>query len=125
MSALADELLADLDGLSEGGDYSDEEPPAGAGLSNGAAATGTVDVDMSDDEGAAEGEEAAAQGGLVLTGGVKPAEELDAEDVQQMELGAIEDVTSVAKLESGKRMTETLRVGHSALCVILVCSLAA
>lgn len=114
MSALADELLADLDGLSEGGDYSDDEPQAGAGPSNGAAANGTVDVDMSDDE----GEEATPPGGLVIVGGIQPAEELDAEDVQQMELGAITDVTSVAKLENSKRMTETLRVRHYALFTI-------
>jgi U4/U6 small nuclear ribonucleoprotein PRP31 len=46
---------------------------------------------------------------LVLEGGVKPADELDAEDVQQMELGALEDVSKIAKLEGSKRMTEILR----------------
>jgi U4/U6 small nuclear ribonucleoprotein PRP31 len=104
MSALADELLADLDGLSEGGDYSDtEDPPAGA------AAPVAADVDMSDDEGAG-GSEGTREAALVLVGGVRPAEELDAEDVQQMELGTIADVATVAKLEGSKRMADILKV---------------
>jgi U4/U6 small nuclear ribonucleoprotein PRP31 len=107
MSALADELLADLDGLSEGGDYSDtEDPPAGA------AASVAADVDMSDDEGAG-GSEGAGEAALVLVGGVRPAEELDAEDVQQMELGTIADVATVAKLEGSKRMSDILKVCYA------------
>lgn len=48
-------------------------------------------------------------GGLVLDGGVKPADELDLEDVQRMELGAIEDVTKIAKLYGSKRMNDILK----------------
>jgi hypothetical protein len=47
---------------------------------------------------------------LILEGGVKPAEELDAEEVQRMELGTVDDVRKVARLEGSRRMTEILSV---------------
>ncbi|KDQ29159.1 hypothetical protein PLEOSDRAFT_1055122 [Pleurotus ostreatus PC15] len=57
-----------------------------------------------------DGEQAQTEvGGLVLDGGVKPADELDAEDVQQMELGDIEDVSAIAKLEGSKRMNDIIK----------------
>lgn len=68
---------------------------------------------MSDGEGGdmdAEDESTEMKGGLVLEGGVKPADELDAEDVQKMELGGVEDVRKVAKLEGSKRMTDIIKV---------------
>ncbi|EIM88125.1 Nop domain-containing protein [Stereum hirsutum FP-91666 SS1] len=123
MSA-ADDFLADLDGLS---DNDDEDQPVEEGAledlatqptgSNGnnplkRKASGS-DAEMSDaDDGEAPDEEAegkARGGGLVLDGGVKPAEELDAEDVQLMELGRVEDVKEVAKLEGSKRMNDILK----------------
>ena len=115
MSGLADELLADLEGFSdEGQGFSDEEP--GPSESNGAAQAGTKrkavegpDEDMSDEEGG-EGEQ---QAGLVLEGGMRPAEELDADDVQQMELGGVEDVSKIAKLYGSKRMNDILKVRQS------------
>lgn len=119
MSGLADELLADLEDLSDGGEYSGDENAneTGAGQSNGAgpfskpAAAGAEDVAMSDEEEGEEGEAANVPvGGLVGEGGVKPAEELDAEDVQQMELGDVDDVGSIAKLYGSKRMGEILKV---------------
>ncbi|KAF4619877.1 hypothetical protein D9613_005501 [Agrocybe pediades] len=126
MSGLADELLADLEGLSGGEEQEEEEQPqeqpqAGPSTSNGKRkAEGDLDVDMSDDEDAAEGDEdeqaakgadgkAIEIGGLVLEGGIKPADELDAEDVQRMELGNIEDVSKIAKLEGSKRMNDILK----------------
>ena len=76
---------------------------------------------MSGDE---EGEEQSHQavGGLVLEGGIRPAEELDAEEVQRMELGQVEDVRKVAKLYGSKRMNDILRVGcsFSRVFVILI-----
>jgi hypothetical protein len=54
--------------------------------------------------------------GLVLEGGVKPAEELHAEDVQQMELGDVDDVSKIAKLVGSKRMAEVLKVGRMSVC---------
>ncbi|KAJ7507579.1 hypothetical protein B0H11DRAFT_2153235 [Mycena galericulata] len=116
MSGLADELLADLDGLSDdGGEYAEEqENPSESvastsnGLKRKAENTGS-DEEMTDEEGG-EGEDAQQEiGGLVLPGGIKPADELDAEDVQQMELSGIEDVSKVAKLDGSKRMTDILQ----------------
>ncbi|EGO01853.1 hypothetical protein SERLA73DRAFT_177395 [Serpula lacrymans var. lacrymans S7.3] len=120
MSGLADELLADLDGLSDNGeDFEETEnspaPPTStpAPPSNGLKRKASDEAEMSEDEGEGEGEgEAnaeAEQGGLVLEGGVKPADELDVEDVQQMDLGSIEDVGSIAKLDGSKRMGDTLK----------------
>jgi hypothetical protein len=118
MSALADELLADLEGLSEGEDeYKEEEQDAQAeaGPSNGLKRKAPVEED--EDEVMSEGGEEAggednkkAIGSLVLEGGIKPAEELDAEEVQRMELGAVEDVRKVAKLYGSKRMNDILKV---------------
>lgn len=130
MSA-ADDFLADLDGLS---DNDDEDQPVEEGVLEDLATQPTgsngnnplkrkasdSDAEMSDaDDGEAPDEEAegkARGGGLVLDGGVKPAEELDAEDVQLMELGRVEDVKEVAKLEGSKRMNDILKV---CLCYLL------
>ena len=118
MSALADELLADLEGLSEGEeDYPEEAPTdqAEAGPSNGLKRKAPADEDedevMSEGEGEEGGEDSKkAVGSLVLEGGIKPAEELDAEEVQRMELGGVEDVRKVAKLYGSKRMNDILKV---------------
>lgn len=117
MSGLADELLADLDGLSDGGDDYEEEPapPQTVALGPSSAAgvkrkSGPDDEEMSEDESEEDDGEGQEIGGLVLEGGVRPAEELDAEDVQQMELGGIEDVGKIAKLEGSKRMADILKV---------------
>ena len=121
MSGLADELLADLEGLSDGEEeYEDQnqQPAEGEAGPSTSAARGTKrkadgdadeDDDMSDQEGAGD-EEQKAIGGLVLEGGIRPAEELDAEEVQRMELGGIEDVRKIAKLEGSKRMNDILKV---------------
>jgi len=132
MSGLADELLADLEGFSddEGEGFEEEEP--GPSTSNGAVPVGTKrkategpDEDMSDEEEGGEDEEGEQQTGLVLEGGMRPADELDADDVQQMELGGVEDVSKIAKLYGSKRMNDilkvrqllqTLRVSHTKSC---------
>ncbi|KAH8113309.1 Nop domain-containing protein [Phellopilus nigrolimitatus] len=116
MSGLADELLADLDDLDDAGEeYIEKEtldshPPAGVKRKAGQ----DEDIEMSDSEdegdaGDADGQEEAAGGGLVLEGGMKPAAELDAEEVQRMELGKVEDVSKIAKLEGSKRMVDILK----------------
>jgi hypothetical protein len=112
MSALADELMADLDGLSDAADdYNDEEleiPQSSSGLKR--KATSAPDDVMSDDgQGEADGE-TEGTAGMVLEGGVKPAEELDVEEVQRMELSAVDDVRKIARLEGSRRMTEILSV---------------
>jgi len=115
MSGLADELLADIDGLSDGGDeeFDEATPVAHSTINstNGLKRKATEDADMSEGEGEPEEEEADADdaAGLVLEGGMKPADELDAEDVQRMDLGGIEDVGSIAKLEGSKRMSDILK----------------
>lgn len=119
MSGLADDLLADLDDLDDTGEeeYKDEEafasqPSAGVKRK----ADPNEDLEMSDEEdegmqdGDADEQGEASGGGLVLEGGVKPAAELDAEDVRRMELGGIEDVRKIAKLEGTKRMVDILKV---------------
>ena len=111
MSALADELMADLDGLSDAGDdYNDDEPEQG-GLSNELKRKATADDGAMSEDGEEEnGGEAEGTAGMVLEGGVKPAEELDAEEVQRMELGGVDDVRTVARLEGSRRMAEILGV---------------
>lgn len=105
-----DDDLLDLEGLSDDGGEPEQNdtsmPPPPAPLKRKADAM-EDDDELSDLEDEPEDEEA---GGLVLEGGVKPAEELDAEDVQRMELGTVEDVSKVAKLHGSKRMTEILKV---------------
>lgn len=127
MSSLADELLADLDGLSgDENEYENEEeqqqPEASTSTSAGVKrkASGSDDeMSEGEDEDGVEGEgDQKAVGSLVLEGGVKPAEELDAEEVQRMELGKVEDVRKVAKLEGSKRMNDILKV-RTARSIIL------
>ncbi|KAJ6516062.1 hypothetical protein C8R45DRAFT_889381 [Mycena sanguinolenta] len=115
MSGLADELLADLDGLSDGDEYPEDTqndaeaaPSTSSGLKRKAENAGS-DEEMTDEEGG-EGEDGRQEiGGLVLPGGVKPADELDVEDVQQMELSGVEDVSKIAKLDGSKRMADILQ----------------
>src|SRR6266540_3009452 len=97
MSGLADELLADL----ESEELSRKRKADDDGSEDDGDARGEED---NEDEEHPDGQEnkGVEIGSLVLEGGVKPADELDAEDVQRMELGAIEDVTKVAKLEGSK-----------------------
>ncbi|KAF8743861.1 hypothetical protein AX14_000258 [Amanita brunnescens Koide BX004] len=105
MAGLDDDLL-DLEGLSDGGGASDQDvsmPPPPVPLKRKA------DAMESDEESDLDNESENEGVGLVLEGGVKPAEELDAEDVQQMELGTVEDVSKVAKLYGSKRMSEILK----------------
>ncbi|KZP24517.1 Nop domain-containing protein [Athelia psychrophila] len=115
MSGLADELLADLDGLSDDEEeYPQEEPAQSTSTApaNGVKRKAGDDVDEEitdeEDEGA-EGEGEGEVSGLVLEGGIKPADELSAEDVQQMELGGVEDVKKIAKLDGSKRMLDILK----------------
>lgn len=107
MSDLANDLLADLDDLSDG-EGEEEQIEAEPLPAVGAKRKATEDADMSDEEEANDAQQ--EQTGLILEGGVKPADELDAEDVQQMELGDVEDVRKVAKLQGSKRMADILNV---------------
>lgn len=123
MSSLADELLADLDDISGEEENDEEQPEAGASTSAGVKRKASAsDDEMSEGEDGEDGDGAAddkAVGSLVLEGGIRPAEELDAEEVQRMELGAVEDVRKVAKLEGSKRMNDILKAG--AICLLSPC----
>jgi len=121
MSGLADELLADLDGLSDNEEYQDqtEESAPHNDLKRKAP---LHDLMSEDEEGNSEDGNDVGDtevGALVLEGGMKPAEELDAEEVQRMELGAIADVGKVAKLDGSKRMNDILKVGVSLSFLLL------
>ena len=135
--SLADALLADLDGLSDDGGSDNEvvapvaeassssstfkhpaDSPFGsmgppplptklvAGQKRLAEALDGGGMDDEDDEMDGEGVKA----GFVPEGGVRPAEELDAEDVENTDLTSVEDVNKVSKLISGKRLREVIEV---------------
>ncbi|GAA5864607.1 hypothetical protein JCM8547_005597 [Rhodosporidiobolus lusitaniae] len=129
MASLADELLNDLDDLDGADDDLDDEldqamgdaqlssGPSGS-HSNGAATAGDgdsggVEGGDDDDDDNEQGDTAMqselAEGEVhVPEGGVKPAEELDAEAVEQMDLGAVKEVGKVAKLYGGRPLREVL-----------------
>ncbi|KAH7100675.1 Nop domain-containing protein [Auriculariales sp. MPI-PUGE-AT-0066] len=108
MSGLADELLADLDDLDDlNEDIEDEQPqqPAQVRKRKREGEGGGEDDEEEEDD----GEEQDQGTGLVLEGGVRPADEFDAEDVERMDLGAVENVRNVAKLEGSKRMADIIK----------------
>lgn len=124
MSGLEDELFADLEGLSEGED--DQEERAESTQASSSAQAGTkrkaADADMDEDEEDDDDENMDTEegrskrkevGSLVLQGGVKPAEELDAAEVEEVDLGSVEDVSKIARLDGSKRMTDVLKVHYA------------
>jgi U4/U6 small nuclear ribonucleoprotein PRP31 len=48
--------------------------------------------------------------GYVPEGGVRPADELDADEVNKVDLSDVTDVGTVAKLHTGKRLKEVIEV---------------
>lgn len=146
--SLADELLNDLDGLSDdetpeqaeasasgsgpgsmgppalpingkrkaednANDDDEEDDELDNALSGNNAASGSGTGDNGVDTGAtmADGTSAA---GYVGAGGTRPAEELDREDVEGMDLKDVQDVEAVVKLHKSKKLLDTLQVIHSA-----------
>ncbi|KAI5894033.1 Nop domain-containing protein [Schizophyllum commune H4-8] len=115
MSGLADDLLNDLEGLSDDEQHEEEQEMQTEEASGSSkdlkrkADDAGLDADMSDEEGGEGQEESQEDPGFVPTGGVRPAEEFDAEDVQAMELLGVADVTKIAKLEGSKRMNDILK----------------
>lgn len=129
--SLADELLLDLDGDSDGAlsDHEQTAPPqagpssfkpsgSGGGLmlppptlpSKRKALEDSLDGSgIGDNDGDADMEGA---DGLVEVpeGGVRPTEELDKDAVEQMALGEVDDVKKVARLLGSKKLEDTLRV---------------
>lgn len=128
MSGFAEELAADLADLDdEEYEYEEEAtvaspsgaanwPPNGA-TKRSQGAEGDEEMSDADAEVTAGTNALDAMG--VLTGGVRPAEQLDAEAVERMELGTVEDVSKVAKLYGSKRMREIVNVrrGQGQICI--------
>jgi len=119
MSGFAEELAADLADLDdEEYEYEEEETVAGASSAANGAPSGATkrsqgpegDEDMSDADADVTAESNALDAMGVMAGGVRPAEQLDAEVVERMELGTVGDVSKVAKLYGSKRMREIVNV---------------
>jgi U4/U6 small nuclear ribonucleoprotein PRP31 len=111
--SLADTLLADFDGLS---DDEAPEPQASTSASTVPAKRSLAD-DLGDDldgDGDLKMEDGSSALGFVPEGGVRPAEELDADEVEATDLAAVADVSKVAKLMTGSKLKEVLEVSLSA-----------
>ncbi|PVF99729.1 Nop domain-containing protein [Serendipita vermifera] len=109
MSGVADELLAELAELDEEEQEYDENDQGAAEHANGAEKDADGDEDMSDlEEENTEGPNALDDKG-VMPGGIQPAEQLDLEALQRMDLGNFKDVSKVAKLYGSKRMNDIVR----------------
>lgn len=131
MADLADELLRDLEGDDDDvGNYSDEEVNAGSPAGpdgaetmssttklhkrkaedDGGDGTNGMEEDGSDDDEDLNGHVKQEEVEMAIPeGGVRPAEELDAEDVAQMQLRNVKDVKSVARLSGTKTFKEVLQ----------------
>lgn len=118
MSGLAEELAADLADLDdEEYEYEEEATvasPSGAHWPPNGATKRSQGAEGDEEMSDADAEVTAGTNALdamgVLTGGVRPAEQLDAEAVERMELGTVEDVSKVAKLYGSKRMRDIVNV---------------
>ncbi|WOO81316.1 U4/U6 small nuclear ribonucleoprotein Prp31 [Vanrija pseudolonga] len=125
--SLADSLLADLDGLSD--DEPEVQAPAassskGPGLmlpppppirgapSGGSSLKRSLADDLEDEDEEADGdlkmEDGTSAVGFVPEGGVRPTDELDADEVERTDLTGVADVSKVAKLMHGKKLKEVL-----------------
>lgn len=135
---LEDDLLRDLEGDEDGGEDYEETVDAGSpsgegpedrlstqtsmpkkrkgqhnGEGGGSDDGGDGEDDQGDDDGDEEMEYRVKEEEvemLIPEGGVRPAEELQADDVAQMELKNVKDVASVAKLSGSKAFKEVLQV---------------
>lgn len=128
--SLADSLLADLDGLSD--DEPEVQAPAassskGPGLmlpppppirgapSGGSSLKRSLADDLEDEDEDGDGdlkmEDGTSAVGFVPEGGVRPTDELDADEVERTDLTGVADVSKVAKLMHGKKLKEVLEVG--------------
>ena len=117
--SLADSLLADLDGLS---DDEDPSPPSHhqASGSKGSMAPPPLPAKVNGNKRPAEEDEdldgdltmenGLSATGFVPEGGVRPADELDIEEVENTDLTGVEDVGKVARLMTGKKLKEVLSV---------------
>jgi U4/U6 small nuclear ribonucleoprotein PRP31 len=124
--SLADSLLADLDDLSDDEEQSPQpsSSTAGAGPSFGPGGPGMMlppplpskavkrpaeEMEVDEDEEDLVGENGATLG-FVPEGGVRPAVELDADEVEETDMTEVEDVSKVARLMTGTKLPEVLAV---------------
>lgn len=146
--SLADELLNDLDGLSDGDEapeqtsehaastskVGDMGPPAlpsdrkrkaeiearndddeDDDLDNALGGTGEADSPNEGedgDEASTTMKDGSSATGYVGAGGTRPADELDREEVEGMDLKDVDDVESVVKLHRSRKLLDTLQVGQ-------------
>ncbi|GAA5996703.1 U4/U6-U5 snRNP complex subunit PRP31 [Rhodotorula paludigena] len=112
MASLADELMNDLDDLDGGSDLDDELDAAVAGPS-GSGGAGADDEAMEGDataDEAAQALEGVQDGDMhVPEGGVRPAEEVDPDTVNAMDLAAVSEVGKVARLQGSRTMRDVLQ----------------
>lgn len=122
--SLADSLLADLDGLSDGEPEEVQASSSNGGMmpppplpSKGTKRSLLDDLEDDDDLDGGDGdlkmEDGTSAAGYVPEGGVRPADELDQDEVNRTDLAGIEDVAKVAKLMTGKKLKEVLEVSHA------------
>jgi U4/U6 small nuclear ribonucleoprotein PRP31 len=71
---------------------------------------GDEDDEMEGEEGTLEGGQSAV--GFVPEGGVKPADELDVEEVNEIDMTGYEDVSKISKLLSGNRLKVIIAVSQ-------------
>ncbi|GAA5835708.1 hypothetical protein JCM3766R1_005828 [Sporobolomyces carnicolor] len=112
MTSLADELMNDLDDLGSGSEPEQEgdEPVV---VDRGHAADDSSTVNVKEEEDQDEEDDMTKMIGVVPEGGVKPADELDEDEVNRMEFGEVDSVESVARLYHGKTLKDVLqRIAH-------------
>lgn len=109
MTSLADELMNDLDDLGSGSEPEQEgdEPVV---VDRGHAADDSSTVNVKEEEDQDEEDDMTKMIGVVPEGGVKPADELDEDEVNRMEFGEVDSVESVARLYHGKTLKDVLHV---------------
>lgn len=129
--SLADALLADLDGLSDDEARSPSPGPEASsssmpppGLPNkGKRPASAMEVDdgeggENEDEGdGMKLEDGTSAVGFVPEGGVRPADELDKEEVEKTDMKGVEDVKKVARLAGSQKLRDVLAVRAFTLVV--------
>ncbi|GAA5901091.1 U4/U6-U5 snRNP complex subunit PRP31 [Sporobolomyces salmoneus] len=112
MTSLADELMNDLDDLGSGSEGEDQELEQLVASST----SGPSQIKQEEDEPeAGEGEDVEITDEMmkVPEGGIKPAEELDQDQVDRMDFAQVGQVGKVAKLYTGKTLKDVLqRIEH-------------
>jgi len=127
MTSLADELMNDLDDLGSGSEVDDELDNAMAGPSgstNTGGAEGADGAPADDGDDGEAGDEALLGGAPgevhVPEGGVRPADEVDPDEVNAMDLAGVAEVGKVARLQGSRTMREVLQVRTWSPCDLLL-----